>query len=99
MTVQEGEIVDSKPKTPDVQVRTTGEFKLRKSPPNRALQFIHLEKMFGFVPEVIVVELGSGNNKFKVSAIIPEKVLESMKKEEAEVKAKLAKSETPEVKQ
>lgn len=91
MTVQEGEIV--KPKAPEVQVRTSQEFKLRKSPQNRRFQFIHLEKLFGFVPETIVIEMGSGNNKFKVNAIIPEKVLEEMKKEEAKVKADLAKKE------
>lgn len=86
MTIQEGEIVDQKPRVPDVQVRTTQEFKLKKAPINRRYQFIHLEKMFGFVPETIVVELGSSNNSYKVSAIIPEKILEEMKKEEQKVK-------------
>ena len=66
-------------KTPDIRVRTSHPFKLKDKDKRHYIP-IHLEKMFGFVPEVIIVEKIPGkNNTMIVRAVMTE---EEIKKED-----------------
>ncbi len=79
---------------PQPKVRTTPQFRLKDNPPQRRFQFIYLKKVFGFLPEVIVVEKVPGaNNRLQLSAIIPADLVEKIEKEEREAKEKSGKVE------
>lgn len=88
------EVKVPKEKKTDTQVRTTKQFRLKDNPAPRRYQFIYLKEVFGFLPEVIVVEKVHGqNNRLQVSAIIPPAVLKAMEEEEKNAKAKIAEVE------
>jgi len=75
----------------ETQVRTTPEFRLKDNPPQRRFQFIHLKDIFGFQPEIIIVEKVKGsNNRIQVSAVVPE---DKIKKEEKKVIEKIKRLE------
>lgn len=79
-------------KTKKPQVRTTQPFKLKDHPAHRNHQVVPLEKVFGFLPEVIVIEKVQGqNNRLQISAIIPEAVQKQIDAEEEKAKKELAK--------
>jgi len=74
---------NGKSKDPEIRVRTTHPFKLKDKDKKHYFP-IHLEKMFGFVPEVIIVEKVPGeNNTMIVRAVMTEKAI---KKEEDDKK-------------
>lgn len=65
----------------ELKVRNTPIFKL-KDKAGRRFQAINLEKQFGFVPEVIIIEKVQGqNNKIFVRAVLTK---DQIKKEESQ---------------
>lgn len=64
--------VQKKKTIDDFVIVSTPIFKLKDRPKERQSQLIHIEKMFGAVPELIAVQKVQGsNNKIMVKAFIP----------------------------
>ena len=81
-----------KPKQPDIRARSTQPFKL-KDRPERQMKVIHLVKVFGFLPETIVVEKERArNNSIIVRAILTSEEMKKEDKQRKEAKEALKKS-------
>ena len=76
-----------------MQVKNTYPFKL-KDKPGRQYQPINLKEMFGFVPEVIMIEkLRGENNRFIVRAVLTKEELEKEKQLKIKQKDEQSKSD------
>lgn len=61
----------------DVVVVSTGVFRLKDKPVEKAIQYVNLRMQFGRVPEVIAIEKVQGqNNRFILRGFLPKEKLD-----------------------